>query len=209
MSQAWKLEARKLVGSPGDHREELQQTLDHRVAGRLQAGIRDIRDRVSTALDIVTPALLNEQKQPRLLSLQRTIRTRIMEIMHRTPLRPDEVHWSARQIPTMRRNLTSRGSLNSAYGLPNSSISPHALTFCGRSRTQPAYQQQREERCTTRRSNMLQASRYHKAQPQPVRKHRATSEKRVLKDLERLFIDRARADERRLTTVQPDRLPEL
>lgn len=190
------------VVSHGQYRPAYTQLLrerEERVHNRIKFRLQEINEVKPYVPEDVRRALQIEEKQLKLIKLQRSVRDKVMfsmkSVLDRrgvTDLRPAAVSkWRRRSAGYAYSNTIRHGS------------------YLGAPRVEESYRIQQAMQRRARRQNFMQNLLNHGHQLRGWYNTRQVLKKRLLKDLERYFRDRSREEERRKKKEQMDRLRAL
>lgn len=178
---------------------ELVADREKRLQTRILSRLHEISLIKNGASEDLKRALTIEEKQLKLVGLQRTLRSRVMTCMRNvldrrgaSDLRPQRVARLKRRAGPYVFNAVA-----------------HQATYSSNPRIEMSYRAQQQAQRRARRANLMQNLMNHAVHFRSASHSRTTLRKRLLKDLERYFRDRSREEERRKKKQQMERLRAL
>lgn len=176
----------------------LLQHREKRISERANARLEEIDNILKTSCKSVRSALLIEQKQLHLRSLQKKVRCTVLETMYRTLFRSGPADIQKSRIQKLKR-MSYRGTPSHQSNLSN----------CYPFSAEASYQMQQRAQRQSRKEKTLNALVNHSSSFRDFGSQREALKRRLLKDLDRFFRDRSREEEKRRKKEQMDRIRAL
>lgn len=191
--------------------EQLTLDRNRRIRSRVDARLSELSDLSAELPDDARRQVIIEMKSLKLLRLQRTVRSQVMAVMHRLLSQPRTPGFGPMFLKKYRKNRPTLHSVSS-HGANASRGKNGFLSKEARERIKAMERRYREEQALRQqKSHAKFAASFlnHSAEVRNALHNRSNLVKKLFKDLERHFRDKAREEDRRKKKEQHDRLRAL